>query len=111
MVARYGGEEFVVLLPGANLAHARETAQRCIDEMKNQALPHAASRVARHVTLSIGVACTMPSSARSPASMINAADAAMYRAKTGGRARFEVADRGDWEIEKDTPRTQPAPLI
>lgn len=110
MVARYGGEEFVLLLPGADLAHACETAQKCLELMEKEVMPHIASPTADHVTISIGVACLLPDATLEPASMVNAADAAMYRAKTAGRARFEVADQADWEIDKDTPRSRPAPL-
>jgi len=34
----------------------------------------------------------------------------MYRAKSSGRAHFEEAGQADWEIDKDTPRSQPSPL-
>jgi len=112
LVARYGGEEFVLLLPGADMAHACETAQMCLDLMQRESLPHAASPTATQVTLSIGVACALPDAMLDdPASLVNAADAAMYRAKSSGRAHYEVATQADWEIDKDTPRTQPSPLI
>ena len=110
LVARYGGEEFVLLLPGADMAHACEVAQICLDLMDKESVPHAASPTAALVTLSIGVACAMPDAMLDdPASLVNAADAAMYRAKSSGRAQFEVAGQADWEIDKDTPRTTPAP--
>ncbi|WP_296448004.1 GGDEF domain-containing protein [Rhodoferax sp. UBA5149] len=110
LVARYGGEEFVMLLPGADMAHACETAQNCLDLIEEKALPHATSVTAPHVTFSIGIACLLPDATLNPASLVNAADTAMYRAKTSGRAHYEVADQADWEIDKDTPRTQPSPL-
>lgn len=110
MAARYGGEEFVLLLPGADMAHACETAQKCLDLMEIEAVPHATSSTCSHVTFSIGVACLLPDAMLEPGAMINAADTAMYRAKSAGRARFEVADQADWDIDKDTPRTRPAPL-
>lgn len=110
LVARYGGEEFVMLLPGADMAHARETAQNCLNMMQKEAIPHIASDSGTYVTFSIGVACLLPDAALDPTIMVNAADAAMYRAKSSGRARFEVADQADWDIDKDTPRTRPTPL-
>lgn len=110
VVSRYGGEEFVVLLPGAEMDHACDTAQKCMDLMQQEAVPHVASTTGPQVTFSIGVACLLPDATLEPISMVNAADAAMYRAKSGGRARFEVADQSDWEIDKDTPRTRPVPL-
>lgn len=111
LVARYGGEEFVLLLPGADRAHACEVAQMCLDLMQQESVAHAASPTAAQVTLSIGVACALPDALLDdPSILVNAADAAMYRAKSSGRAHFEVAGRADWEIDKDTPRTQPSPL-
>ena len=111
LVARYGGEEFVVLLPGAAMAQAEELAQRCLDAIAAEALPHASSPTAKHVTFSIGIAHAVPDPADDPTTLVNAADAAMYRAKTAGRARYAVAGLADWEIDNDTPRTQPGDLI
>lgn len=110
LVARYGGEEFVLLLPNADLGYACETAQSCLDRIRQEALPHAASATAAQLTLSVGVATTQPHANADATTLVNAADAAMYRAKTAGRARYMVANRRDWLIEEDTPRTQPAPL-
>lgn len=111
LVARYGGEEFVLLLPGADRAHACEVAQMCLDLMQQERVAHAASPTAAQVTLSIGVACALPDALLDdPTSLVNAADAAMYRAKSSGRAHFEEAGQADWEIDKDTPRSQPSPL-
>ncbi|MES2946944.1 MAG: diguanylate cyclase [Pseudomonadota bacterium] len=110
LVARYGGEEFVLLLPGSDVEEARETAQKCLDKMRDAALPHAASPCAQEVTLSIGVASIQPQPSSESVSMLNAADCAMYRAKAGGRARYAIANQDDWEMPDDTPRTQPGPL-
>jgi diguanylate cyclase (GGDEF)-like protein len=110
IVARYGGEEFVLLLPGADMAHACETAQQCLELMQKEAIPHVASQTRAQVTFSIGVACLLPDATLDPTILINAADTAMYRAKSDGRARYEVADQADWDIDKDTPRTRPSPL-
>lgn len=111
LVARYGGEEFVLLLPGSDMAHACEVAQQCLDQIAALALPHPGSPTRAHISLSIGVACIEPDPDMDPCNMINAADAAMYRAKSSGRAHAQVANAKDWQIEHDTPRTQPALLV
>ncbi len=111
ILARYGGEEFVLLMPGASAERAEEMAQRCINRINHEAIPHGSSLTAAHVTFSIGIASVQPSASQDAEKLVNAADTAMYRAKMGGRARFEVADEADWEIDKDTHRTRPGELI
>lgn len=86
LVARYGGEEFVVLLPHTGPEEALILAERCLREMEAAALPHGDSPVAPQVTFSIGVAVMAPDGAvADPASLLRAADAALYQAKAGGR--------------------------
>jgi diguanylate cyclase (GGDEF)-like protein len=78
---RTGGEEFVVLLPGADLAHATELA-----EALRAAVAHAP--VGGHeVTMSFGVAASAPGEPFDYEAMFGAADAALYEAKHGGRNR------------------------
>ena len=110
MVARFGEEEFVMLLPGSDIEQARETAQRCLEQLEAEAISHAASPTAPRVTLSIGVAWVKPDARSEATALVNAADAAMYRAKTNGRNGCQVAVQRDWDIEDDAPRTVPAAL-
>jgi diguanylate cyclase (GGDEF)-like protein len=110
LLARYGGEEFVLLLPGADLDHARDLAQRCLNAIHRENIPHGSSPTTDHVTFSIGVAQVFPAGAKDPESLVNAADTAMYRAKMDGRARFEIAGQADWEIDKDAPRSNAGQL-
>lgn len=110
MVARYGGEEFVILLPGAELAKAEDLAKRCLEDIERLALPHASSPTAGHVTFSIGIAHVYPRANGEAATLVNAADTAMYRAKMAGRARYAVADMADWQIDKDAPRSRAGDL-
>jgi diguanylate cyclase (GGDEF)-like protein len=91
LVARYGGEEFVLLLPGTDREHARLVAQHCMDALALARIPHAASPTADFVTLSIGIAYTVPGAERKADSLVEAADNALYRAKNAGRQQFEVS--------------------
>ena len=91
LVARYGGEEFVLLLPGTDLDQARLVAQHCIDAMAQERIPHADSPTAQFVTLSIGVAHTVPDAERKADTLVDAADNALYRAKNAGRQQFDVS--------------------
>ena len=79
--ARYGGEEFALLLYGINLTEAREITERLRREI-NQLDIHAGD-VTINVSFSAGV--VQLNRHESPQSFIQAADAAMYRAKNSGR--------------------------
>lgn len=85
VVARYGGEEFVVLLPDTDQAGAMELARKLIAQIDLLALPHAMSSTAPHVTVSVGVATQAPLMDMDRQGLVDAADAALYRAKRGGR--------------------------
>ena len=82
LAARYGGEEFALLLPGSDLEHAHEHCR-----MLCRAL--AAMQDCGGVTASIGVAQWRPG--EEPGAALSRADAALYRAKLGGRNRVELA--------------------
>ena len=92
VAARFGGEEFVLLLPDTPLADAVIVAQRCMDSLRAAALPHPTSPTATTLTLSMGIASTVPRADARSDTLVQAADAALYRAKDGGRNRFEVVE-------------------
>jgi len=108
LVARYGEEKFFLLLPGVDILEACETAQTCLDRVRQIAMPHATSPTGSFMTVSIGVACQIPDPAQPAATMITAANAAMCRAKSGGRACYEISIQPDWEIADDVLLCQPA---
>ena len=90
VAARYGGEEFVALLPATDMAGAVNTAERIIRAVGELAVPHEASPMGR-VTVSIGIAVEYPKHEDSEAVLVRRADAALYDAKRGGRARVSVS--------------------
>jgi adenylate cyclase len=87
LAARYGGEEFVVLLPNTSAEEALGLAETIRHSIKAAQLPHRASKVADHVTLSLGVTCLLPSMAVPINSVVQFADLGLYRAKESGRDR------------------------
>ena len=88
LVARYGGEEFVVLLPWADETAAGQMAERILAAVRERNMPHASSRCADRVTVSAGVVTRIPTMIDTPASLLAAADEALYQAKRGGRDRW-----------------------
>lgn len=91
LVARYGGEEFVVLLPHVDEHGAQQVAEAIQRAIAQLAIPHALSPVGSTITLSIGVASSIPRPDLSPESLIAAADQALYAAKDRGRNTYAVA--------------------
>jgi len=99
-VARYGGEEFAVILYEASREYVAEVLTRIQRSIAELNIPHEASRVASRLTLSIGAAFILPSSARTHEGLIQLADEALYSAKEQGRNRVVVM-----EAEYHTLRT------
>ncbi len=89
VAARYGGEEFAVILPETDLAGTLAVAERIRSAVEDLGILHQASSCAPVVTISIGGAASFEPHAELP-TLLAAADAALYRAKHGGRNRTVV---------------------
>jgi diguanylate cyclase (GGDEF)-like protein len=87
LVARYGGEEFVALLPDTTLDGALMVAEAIRAAVIALAIPHAASKAAAHITVSLGAACIVPQPDGKPELLLEAADLELYAAKSAGRNR------------------------
>jgi diguanylate cyclase (GGDEF)-like protein/PAS domain S-box-containing protein len=108
LAARYGGEEFALVLPGADAAAARDIAQRIVQAVHGLAIVHAAS-ARGSVTISAGVASTVPSQAEcDPLRLVALADRALYAAKASGRDRVCVHRPGDTPPPAIVPPAPPA---
>jgi diguanylate cyclase (GGDEF)-like protein len=83
-LGRWGGEEFAVILPGADAATARKVAERIRSAMTSLVLSLPTGEEVAAPTVSIGVACH-PGPEQHPDRLMEAADAALYRAKAQGR--------------------------
>jgi diguanylate cyclase (GGDEF)-like protein len=108
-VARFGGDEFVVICPdvrGSNEACA--IAQHLLDTFQK---PIEIDGSDYGISASVGIAMTVPGLRRHSAeTLLRNADTAMYRAKEGGRGRWELFDdemraqvRERFEIERELP--------
>ena len=91
VVARYGGEEFVVILPATDDAGANACAERLRSSVLALEIPHDRPGAPLSATVSIGVATAFPREGSSSATLIAAADEALYRAKSEGRNRVRIA--------------------
>ena len=85
---RYGGEEFLLVLPYAEDASARACVERLRNAISAAPFPTSAGELA--ITFSAGVARYCKG--ETIAAMLDRADAALYRAKTAGRDRVEIAE-------------------
>ncbi|PYM03467.1 MAG: GGDEF domain-containing protein, partial [Candidatus Rokuibacteriota bacterium] len=89
IACRYGGEEFVLILPEASLEVARKRAEQVGRKVKCLRVSHRGKDIGS-VTLSMGIA-SFPEHATTAATLVEAADAALYRAKAEGRDRVIAA--------------------
>ncbi|TVR16582.1 MAG: diguanylate cyclase, partial [Phormidium sp. GEM2.Bin31] len=92
LVARYGGEEFAIILPQTEAAGAIRVARRLRDAIRQIILYPEGEGEPTSVTISLGVSSLTPLSSLTPAALIEAADRALYRAKSEGR------DRACWQL-------------
>jgi diguanylate cyclase (GGDEF)-like protein/PAS domain S-box-containing protein len=90
IVCRYGGEEFLIILPETTPELVVQRAEQLRRLVAAQLQDPSDGRVGP-VTLSLGVA-VYPLHGGSVPDLVRAADAALYRAKSRGRDRVEVAE-------------------
>ncbi len=91
MVARYGGEEFAALLPDTDESRAMVVAREMQRAVQMLGITHPGSTVSSVISVSMGIASRVPSRDTVPQPLIEAADAALYRAKANGRNCIESA--------------------
>jgi diguanylate cyclase (GGDEF)-like protein len=85
---RYGGEEMMILLPETTELLAVLVAERLCARMREAAIFPDMRQPLPHLTASVGVAVLVPG--MDDLGLIAAADAALYRAKNGGRNQVSL---------------------
>lgn len=85
LAVRYGGEEFVLLLPNLDGTDAFNLAEAVRKSVEGKTMITTGQHRDEKVTISLGVATTVPEEGTKPDFLVLQADRAMYRAKHGGR--------------------------
>jgi diguanylate cyclase (GGDEF)-like protein len=88
LVARYGGEEFAVVLPNTTFEGAVRVAKNIQLYLEKLKIYHPESGVNKYLTLSIGIAASIPSHHFSPETLLADSDRALYAAKLRGRNEY-----------------------
>ncbi len=88
LIARYGGEEFACILSATEQTGAEKMAHKLRQNIEELNIPHLASYITDHITISLGVACLCPRQVSSEHKLIELADNALYLAKHQGRNRI-----------------------
>lgn len=90
-IGRYGGEEFLAVLPDTDREGAIWLARKLLKNVSTMHIPHQDSHTANHVTISLGLATTIPGQGGTDAkTFLASADKLLYKAKNEGRNRFCV---------------------
>lgn len=98
VASRYGGEEFCILLPQTSLAEGIAIAERIRRRITRVRFPHGKTQPLGSVTVSIGVSAFSPG-IETPETIIEAADRALYLAKSRGKNRVEAFDSSTKESD------------
>lgn len=90
-VARYGGEEFALVLPHAGHVEAERIAERVRQAVVQLKIEHYYADSFHEVTLSCGVASTVPNLGDDASELVRLADKALYASKAKGRNCVSVS--------------------
>ncbi len=94
VAGRYGGDEFIILLPGADVAHATQIANRISDEF-NITARRMCGDAHCIVSMSMGLSTLLSGRPANPEQLISQADHALYRAKQTGKSRLVIYQPAD----------------
>ncbi len=89
LVARYGGEEFIIILPETDMQASQSIAKQIKHNVEQANIAHICSSIASQITLSMGVASTIPMDSTRQDELVKAADFALYEAKNNGRNQIK----------------------
>lgn len=82
---RYGGEEFIILLNHTSYEEAAQVAEDILQDIRDQNIPHCASKIHDYLTVSIGLSLFSGEEGIAESGLLKLADDALYQAKNNGR--------------------------
>jgi diguanylate cyclase (GGDEF)-like protein len=88
-VCRYGGEEFIIVMPGASLVIAMRRAEEW--RLSAEGLTASGDPPGMHISISLGAA-VFPNDGKDSASLLQAVDQGLYKAKAAGRNSVRSAN-------------------
>ncbi|WP_369984672.1 diguanylate cyclase [Thalassolituus sp.] len=89
--ARYGGEEFVVVLPKTTEDRAAQVGEMLRKAFEQTTVTQ--GKQSKNMTISIGVACTIPSQPGLEEKLLSVADACLYQSKENGRNQVTPSEK------------------
>lgn len=98
LVTRWGGDEFIVAVPGAQVDDFVQQNRQFIQRLEKELFKNGKTELL--LSASIGIACS-PEHGSNIETLIQNADAAMYRAKTNGKGRVVQYHEGLAEHVKE----------
>ncbi|MGE5659448.1 MAG: AAA-like domain-containing protein [Actinomycetota bacterium] len=105
LAARYGGEEFAIILPKTDAKGALQVAEEIRARVRALAIMLRSEEIAglpsRYLTLSLGVASTLPNSKNDVGALLLAADDALYESKKQGRDRVTLSQFFNFKFQKN----------
>ena len=97
LVGRWDGGAFVVLTQGEAAEKATQYAQVVCQRVRDLLMHHPTAGAGRFVTLSAGIASLVPPRTLALEGLLKACQAALRRAKKGGKDSIVTADAGDFQ--------------
>jgi two-component system chemotaxis family response regulator WspR len=91
VLARFSDEKFIALLPATQAEGAVHLAESVRSGVEKLGIPHSKSEVARHLTISLGVASATPMRGANVGALLKLSEDCLSRSKELGRNRFHVA--------------------
>ena len=87
LIARYGGEEFAWIIPDTDRQEAVAVAAKVLEGVRDLRIPHERGTASGIISMSIGVAATVPTPGKRLEEFMETADRRLYQAKQSGRDR------------------------